>query len=466
MDPGISVTPALIEAGHQLQSFKNFFLAGLTILFLDYVLTFNDEHDYFWKKKKGFVSYLFMFNRYYTLLAYIVTSFMFFYPGISHPVCERLGDFLPFGTGIPTLILSGILVAARVTAMYGGNKKLAAFLFSYLAAQTAATLYAFLFPGAGPLPLPEIHLDAYQACIELTSPRLGTAGVVWIAMDCGFDTVIITLTIYRSWQLHQSLGRLGHVFKAGNSEWYERPSLARRLVQDGLLYFMVLITLNITWVVMVIVATPGLKWICAMPAEAMIVVMVSRITLNLRAHVYGRDEFLTTLRSKPHMSFYKPGRAGPGARNREAAARAAGQSTGSEGKLISKGTFLDSGIETFESHYQGRTGEVELDTVVETLEMDDMKKQAQLPSNSGFSHLDGIPPYSATLPDSHVGQFDYGQGYGFAFLSDGEVPGEEVSPSRVGLNPTGEQRGYQKSRERERKQSETTSRLGRDVVII
>jgi len=379
---------------------------------------------------------------------------MFFCPRISHPLCERLGDFLPFGTGMSIMLMSGLLVAARVIAMYGGSKKLAVFLVTYLIAQAAATLYAFLYPGAGPLPLPDIPLDAYRACIQLTSPRLATASVVWIALDCGFDTIIITLTIFRSWQIYNALGRVGYIFKPGNEEWYERPSLAARLVQDGLLYFLVLIMMNCTWMVMAIAATPGLKWICAMPALAMIVTMVSRITLNLRAHVYGRDEFLTTLRSKPHMSFYKPGRAGHGdrEREREAAARAAGGIPGRAGRSNSQRTFLD-GMRTFENHYLGRAGGVEMEVVVE-VEMDDMGKQTQLPADSSSKPpqltLAGIPPYSTTDPDSLPARED------------------EFDPDRAGFEEdlTEERNGLEGSGEWKPKRFETTSRLGRDVIIM
>jgi len=303
MDPASAEYSELIEEGQNIHLFKYFYLAGLTILYYDYLLTFNDERDYFWKRKKGFVPYLFMLNRYYTMLAYIVTTFMFFLPKISTPVCKKLGDFLPFGTGIPTLLMSGLLVAARVVAIYDNNLKLGAFLIMYLTAQSGVTLWAFLFPGAGPLPLPDIDLDAYEACIQLTSPRLGNSSAAWIVMDCGFDVIIISLTIFRSYQIYTLVGKLGYVFRRGDNS---RPTLVGILVQDGLLYFMVLISLNVTWVVMVIAATPGLKWICAMPAQAIIVTMVSRITLNLRAHVYGRDDLLTTLRTTPHLAFTKP----------------------------------------------------------------------------------------------------------------------------------------------------------------
>jgi len=232
-----------------------------------------------WGKKKNWLFYLFTFNRYYTLIAFIIASFMFFSPAISPKECTHFALFLPFGIGISTQILSNILLGARVAGLYARSKSIIAFYIVYLLAQTAVILWTFL-DGAEPIQLPpNTHLDAFQACIELAAPRLGYRAGVWLVLECVFDILIIVMTLAKSW------GVLSEINKIRNLFGQTKSSILDILVRDGAVYFLVIFTFNMTWLMMVMFAPSGLKWLCAMPAQAMTVVLVSRITLNLRAEV-------------------------------------------------------------------------------------------------------------------------------------------------------------------------------------
>lgn len=210
----------------------------------------------------------------------MIAAFMFFSPAITQKECSRLVLFLPFGVGISTQILSNVLLGARVAGLYGRSKAIIAFFVVYLLAQTAVILWTFLAPGGGPIQLPQnTHLDAFQACIDLASQTLGHKAGVWLCLECAYDILIIGMTIAKSWGVLSELNKIQNLFGQN------KASILDTLVRDGAIYFLVIFTFNMVWLMMIMFAPAGLKWICALPAQAMTVVLVSRITLNLRAEV-------------------------------------------------------------------------------------------------------------------------------------------------------------------------------------
>jgi len=108
-----------------------------------------------------------------------------------------------------------------------------------------------------------------------------------------YDTVIVTLTVIR---LYPSIRN-------------QHPSfVVRRLFEDGLLYYGIIVAVNVTLAIMIVGAPPGLKNITAQLELILTVAMMSRITLNLKESVHRGDVVdlgKPTRRSGP-MSFAAP----------------------------------------------------------------------------------------------------------------------------------------------------------------
>ncbi|KAF7296557.1 hypothetical protein HMN09_01062800 [Mycena chlorophos] len=65
--------------------------ASFTILVWDHIITFSDEVEYIWKGKKGPIIYLFLWNRYFTPLGFIINLYAYLSPSWT---IERLVPFL------------------------------------------------------------------------------------------------------------------------------------------------------------------------------------------------------------------------------------------------------------------------------------------------------------------------------------------------------------------------------------
>jgi len=75
MDSNIPVSELgliLSTAGAQIASLKYAMLACFSLFVYDYLLTFNDELDYMWRRKFTFVTFAYLINRYYAMFWFIL----------------------------------------------------------------------------------------------------------------------------------------------------------------------------------------------------------------------------------------------------------------------------------------------------------------------------------------------------------------------------------------------------------
>ncbi|QRV78555.1 hypothetical protein RhiJN_06570 [Ceratobasidium sp. AG-Ba] len=64
----------------QITAAKYYLIASITMMAYDMILTFHQEFEYIWKRKKTIVSYLFLLNRYLNPCYYIITTTSYFDP--------------------------------------------------------------------------------------------------------------------------------------------------------------------------------------------------------------------------------------------------------------------------------------------------------------------------------------------------------------------------------------------------
>jgi len=123
----------------------------------------------------------------------------------------------------------------------------------------------WLISQAGPVP----HNGQYgmHACTMIFSPNVGAAASASAWIPLLYDSVILVLTLYRTVPAIRQ-------HRAGQ--------ILTQLLEDGLIYFSVIFSVNVVLTIMIIVAPPGIKNITAQLEQLITVAMMSRITLRLK----------------------------------------------------------------------------------------------------------------------------------------------------------------------------------------
>ncbi|KAI0345931.1 hypothetical protein BDW22DRAFT_928472 [Trametopsis cervina] len=289
-------TPTLAATEESLRDIvatKYFFLASLTMMLYDHALTFPQEVQVIWKRKKTYISYLFFLVRYYSVLAMIVITFGFFSPELTREDCSHWMLFLPLGCTLVLTLLPGILMSIRVSAVYNGNPYLLCGLLTLLAAQAGAGLWQYTVKGGTPAPDPVDNYN-FHFCIYLPPKSLGTRSIMYISMEVAFDSLVFLLTVARTTylflartpraRLHREEGG-GGTGSTGSEG--QGSSLLLNLVRDGVFYFGAIFSINLAWVIMILHAPTGLRATAAIPGGCFMATMICRITINLRTTAYG-----------------------------------------------------------------------------------------------------------------------------------------------------------------------------------
>ncbi|KAI0084413.1 hypothetical protein BDY19DRAFT_997766 [Irpex rosettiformis] len=263
-----------------------FFLAGLCVLLYDHGLTFSQEVEVIWKRKKTKLTFIFLLVRYYCVAAMIVVCFAYFSTEMTRERCAKWMLFLPLGVTMPLSLLPSILMSVRVWAMYNANRYILGFLLLYLAAQTAAGLWQYTYPGAKPAPLPLDNYE-YHFCIYLPPAKIGHFSIMYVSMEVAFDSVIFLLTASRTVYMHYHRRKERQQHRWSTPMTFRGWTLVESLLRDGALYFAAIFSINLTWVVMILHAPTGLRAIAGQPSACLMTTIICRITMNLRVTAYA-----------------------------------------------------------------------------------------------------------------------------------------------------------------------------------
>ncbi|KAG9097585.1 hypothetical protein FS749_005953 [Ceratobasidium sp. UAMH 11750] len=81
-----------ITEASQITAAKYYLIASITMMGYDMILTFHQEFEYIWKRKKTIVSYLFLLNRYLNPCYYVITTTSYFDPNWTFEVSLRISS--------------------------------------------------------------------------------------------------------------------------------------------------------------------------------------------------------------------------------------------------------------------------------------------------------------------------------------------------------------------------------------
>ncbi|KAI0329488.1 hypothetical protein GY45DRAFT_1371562 [Cubamyces sp. BRFM 1775] len=224
--------------------------AGFVMVFYEYIVTFSDEVNLFWKRQMSSASIIFFLNRYLTLLGYLLDS------GTFHAQSDIGADFLRY---FPQAAFSSL----RAYALSEHNRWIAGAIFLLLMGPVAVN--------ASTLRWTHIHnLPAPIGCTSSTGITPSLAKHTAIGAD--FLVVMVTwwntrksMKLYREANLHTSYGNL--------------------MLRDGTVYFVVLLILNVLHMVLTVLAYTeafvSVSYVSIF-TDPIMSILVSRFLLNLR----------------------------------------------------------------------------------------------------------------------------------------------------------------------------------------
>ncbi|KAJ7134271.1 hypothetical protein C8R44DRAFT_976902 [Mycena epipterygia] len=254
--------------------------ASFTILVWDHILTFSDEVEYIWKGKKGPIIYLFIFNRYFTPLGFIINLFAYLSPSwtVERFVISCHGHLTAYRASKPrcthfvryegcTVAIAvegvGLMMLLRINALYPTRKWITATLGALLVVETGINIW-LISQGE---PVLHNRASGVHACSMVFNPTISGAASASAWYPLLYDSIVFALTVNRTLP---SIRRK------------EAGFIVKRLLEDGLLYYSVIFSITFVLTFMIVGAPPGTKNICAQMEQLVTVAMMSRITLSLK----------------------------------------------------------------------------------------------------------------------------------------------------------------------------------------
>ncbi|KAJ3875776.1 hypothetical protein F5051DRAFT_469716 [Lentinula edodes] len=229
---------------HDLQAFKWYYTACCTVLFYDFILTWQEEFEYIWNGvRKGHA---------------------YFSPLWTIEICNRFAIVEWVQTLLVTLPAE-IVLLIRANAL-ASRRSLTIALWAIIMAQFVIVIYAMSQPGQNlGLPLPNIPIDQFHVFLTTLVITVDYGCSVW---PNGSD----------------SLTPFGEArFRPANSV------LLSTIQRDGIIYFCAILSGNIVWLILSLNerVRPGLKFMNTQPSMIITSVMINRLTLSVRK-VSGR----------------------------------------------------------------------------------------------------------------------------------------------------------------------------------
>ncbi|KLO13131.1 hypothetical protein SCHPADRAFT_997570 [Schizopora paradoxa] len=273
--PPSVLAPIYHEVASQGIGTKYGLVAAYTILVYDAMITNADEIEYVWKRSRSAVTFLFFMNRYYAICVATIASMQAISPLFNETVCKRMIYFQPLAVGIPLTFFPNFVIGLRVYALYGRNRALAAFLTLFLLGEFGVALWLYLTPTMFPavLPGPEsvTNSQALHVCLATNSPKLDNLqAAAYQIMQTVYDSCCLGLTLRMT--LKESIGVKS------------MKSIRQLITKHGIIYYVVVFTLNLSWALMILLATMGLKYTMSGATLALAPVAANRLILSLRRY--------------------------------------------------------------------------------------------------------------------------------------------------------------------------------------
>ncbi|KAF9789646.1 hypothetical protein BJ322DRAFT_549689 [Thelephora terrestris] len=242
--PSIVALQTLIDAGFDIMTIKYYVVAGMTLLFFDYLLTLPDEIRYAWRGRKPWTFYPFLLNRYLPVLYEIWVVFVVWWPGLTDEVCNHTA-WMDIAIFVFLTLMAQMFLTLRIYALTMKNKMIMAFFSGVTISQLALGIYLTFLGATNPAVVSSsIPLDAFRLC-SFEIHRL--LGIGYASISIFFDLAAFSLII--------GFGRRTGL--NANSVAMSRPSLVHTIVHDATVYFFFVFTSQIIFLLTLIFGRVG-----------------------------------------------------------------------------------------------------------------------------------------------------------------------------------------------------------------
>ncbi|EKM75998.1 hypothetical protein AGABI1DRAFT_131716 [Agaricus bisporus var. burnettii JB137-S8] len=297
----------LSSAALHLLAGKYFQIAAFVMLAYDHLITLGQEVETIWMRPISVASMLFLFNRYATLMQFIIivvgkllsslavafthVPIAFNDPGWKGEAyvpphkrfngCQLKPTFkarlFQYGAKPIYLPVGQLIMILRVVAVYQGSQKVFTFLLFLWTGQIIISAVGLRTGFVVPLP------PGLVGCILTGSGTLFPS--VWIA-PLVTDSFIFLLTIYRTGH------NIGHFFTSFASGGITDRAVTL-LLRDGVVYYFLILIANLMNALLYFLAEPDIKPIGASFSQLLTSTVLSRLVLNLRS-LSSRNQGHTT----------------------------------------------------------------------------------------------------------------------------------------------------------------------------
>ncbi|KAH8830130.1 hypothetical protein DL96DRAFT_1813224 [Flagelloscypha sp. PMI_526] len=239
----------VVQLGMDLLAAKRYYLGVCALLLYDWLLTFSSEYRLMWTRNRGPIFTLYLFNRYIPMAFMVITLVAYFIPAWTYEVCNRFA-IVEWIQALLNSILAELVLLFRTFAMTGRSRIAVLFLACVMFSQCIVVFYAMSIKGENQaLPLPDIPIDAFHMCILYSDPHMDLA---YLILTIIFDLTVFIITLFIS---------------SRSLSWrYSRTSLYGTMLRDGALYFFVIFSGNLIWMILALTSRPGLKLANAQPS--------------------------------------------------------------------------------------------------------------------------------------------------------------------------------------------------------
>ncbi|KAF5389674.1 hypothetical protein D9757_006059 [Collybiopsis confluens] len=259
----------------------NYVIAASAVLWIsDFMETLPAELQTIWSGKHTGTSFLFIVNRYSFLLS-LLTSLIFNLPGESTDQECNIVSYISSLLQATSVVATSGLFALRIYAIYDNSCKIlvaaALFIISRFALDLLCQVLGSGMSASGDIvqgfsrcEIGVTNMDLYATC-ESPAVQLSTK-----VHNAAFDAFIFGLTLRKTWHHALLMKRFGHF------------SIARLIVLDGSIYFLIMLVIGIISVIYDLVnlytnANALSYWYIIIPFFNVLPnILISRLVLNLR----------------------------------------------------------------------------------------------------------------------------------------------------------------------------------------
>ncbi|KAG1885382.1 hypothetical protein F4604DRAFT_1951634 [Suillus subluteus] len=144
--------------------FRYILAASSTMLVYDLALTFGQEFELILRKRWSFMSVLYICVRYIGMLNSVINIMSIFHLPLTDVVCTIAG-YIQIWSPVIVNAMLGVIMIARIYAMYQGSKKLLIFLVVALLACTITSGVMMIIENLG-FSAQQIELFGYNVCTD------------------------------------------------------------------------------------------------------------------------------------------------------------------------------------------------------------------------------------------------------------------------------------------------------------